>query len=94
MQWEEHGCGKACQVVGRRGRQEGRAGGGEDDGGVLVVIMGKQWVVKMLALVSMLKISVLALVVIVGRIILVDFGLVDGGDVVGDVEDDGKTALW
>ena len=36
----------------------------------------------------------LALVVIVGRIILVDFGLVDGGDVVGDVEDDGKTALW
>ena len=37
---------------------------------------------------------VLALVVIVGRIILVDFGLVDGGDVVGDVEDDGKTVLW
>ena len=24
----------------------------------------------------------------------VDFGLVDGGDVVGDVEEDGKTALW
>ena len=44
MQWEEHGCGKACQVVGRRGRQEGRAGGGEEDGGVcvVVVIMGKK----------------------------------------------------
>ena len=34
QQWEEHSCGKACQVVGGRGRQEGRAGGGEDDGGV------------------------------------------------------------
>ena len=37
----------------------------------------------------------MALVGIVGRIILVDFGLlVDGGDVVGDVEDDGRTVLW
>ena len=36
----------------------------------------------------------MALVVIVGRTILVDFRLVDGGDVVGDVEDDGNTALW
>ena len=41
-QREEHSCGKACQVVGRRGRQEGRAGGGEEDGGVLVVITGKK----------------------------------------------------
>ena len=48
----------------------------------------------MLALVSMVKMSVLALVVIVGRIILVDFGLVDGGDIVGDVEHDGNTVLW
>ena len=38
-QWEEHGCGKACQVVGRRGRQEGRAGGGEEDGGVCGVVV-------------------------------------------------------
>ena len=36
----------------------------------------------------------MALVVIVGRIILVDFGLVDVGDIVGGVEDDGKTVLW
>ena len=35
----------------------------------------------------------LVLVVIVGRIILVDFGLVDGENIVGDV-DDGKTELW
>ena len=35
----------------------------------------------------------MALVGIVGRIILVDFGLVDGEDIVGDV-DDGKTVLW
>ena len=38
----------------------------------------------MLALVSMVKMLVMALV---GRIILVDFGLVDNGDVVGDFED-------
>ena len=37
---------------------------------------------------------VMALVVIVGRIILVDFGLVDGENIVGDVDDDGKTELW
>ena len=60
----------------------------------VVVIMGKKMVVKMLAFVSMVKMSVLALMAIVGRTILVDFGLVDGGDVVGDVEDDGNTALW
>ena len=29
-------------MVGRRGRQEGRAGGGEEDRGVLVGIMGEK----------------------------------------------------
>ena len=48
----------------------------------------------MLALVSMVKMSVLTLVFIVGSIILVDFGLVDSEDIVGDVDGDGNTVLW
>ena len=37
---------------------------------------------------------VMALVGLVVRTILVDFNLVDNENIVGDVDDDGKTELW
>ena len=40
------------------------------------------------------KMLVMALVGLVGRTILVDFNLVDNENIVGDVDDDGKTELW
>ena len=40
------------------------------------------------------KMLVMALVGLVVRTILVDFNLVDNENIVGDVDDDGKTELW